>query len=246
MQQKSPLVKIGDFFFRYRNFVFPVILVILFAVFMPSHEIFGREWLEDVSDWIGALMVFAGLALRAAVVGFAYIKRGGLNKQVYADTLVTEGFFNLSRNPLYFANMLIYSGIFVTDGNLWVMAIGIGSFWFIYESIIAAEEYFLKGKFGPEYEKYCQTVPKWIPNFRKFRVATQGMQFNYKKVIVKDYSTFASSAIALLFLNANEALRWEGFAANKNFIYSCGAGLVLILLFSLTIRILKKTGVLTV
>ncbi len=238
MQQKSPLVKIGDFFFRYRNLVFPIILVILFFAFMPSHEMFGRGYLGDISDWIGALMVFSGLSLRAVVVGFAYIKRGGLNKQVFAETLVTEGFFNLSRNPLYFANMLIYSGIFVTDGNLWVMVIGIGSFWFIYESIIAAEEYFLKGKFGSEYAKYCQIVPKWIPNFRKFRAATQDMQFNYKKVLIKDYSTFASSAIALLFLHMYKS----GFS---NWGPS-GALLVLVLLLTLGIRILKKTGILTV
>jgi len=238
MQQKSPLVRIGDFFFRYRNFIFPAILIALFLLFLPSHEIFGQEYLEGISNFIGALLVLAGLALRAVVVGFAYIKRGGLNKQVYADNLVVEGFFTLSRNPLYCANMLIYSGIFVTDGNLWVMAIGIGSFLFIYESIIAAEEYFLRNKFGAEYEKYCAITPKWIPNFRKFRAATQGMKFNFRKVLVKDYSTFASSAIALLFLHMykSDFSNWEPF----------GALLALVLLLTLGIRILKKTGVLTV
>jgi len=29
---------------------------------------------------------------RIAVIGFAYIRRGGVNKQVYAENLVTQGF----------------------------------------------------------------------------------------------------------------------------------------------------------
>ena len=47
MQQKSLWVKTGDFFFRYRNAVFPVILVVLFLGFAPPAQYFDRENLEE-------------------------------------------------------------------------------------------------------------------------------------------------------------------------------------------------------
>jgi len=246
-EAKTPLVRIGDFFFRHRNHVFPAALIILFLAFKPIHEIFGREDYEEFSDILGLVLVLGGLALRAVVVGFAYIKRGGLNKQVYADTLVTEGFFKLSRNPLYCGNMLIYAGLFITHGNPWVIVLGITSFWFIYTAIIAAEEYFLRSKFGESYREYCRVTPKWLPDFSKFRAATEGMKFNYKKVLAKDYSTFTSAMLALIFLSMDEIITWgSGFAAEKQSIYKLVACLIALLLFSLVIRTLKKTGALTV
>ncbi|MFM7621825.1 MAG: methyltransferase family protein, partial [Alphaproteobacteria bacterium] len=128
----------------------------------------------------------------------AYIKRGGLNKEVYANTLVTEGYFGLCRNPLYVGNMLIYAGLFVFHGNPIVMVVGIALYWFIYESIIAAEEYFLKQKFGPAYEAYCRAVPRWIPDFRRYTQSLQGMTFHFQRCLTKDYTTIYNTLFAVI------------------------------------------------
>ncbi|MEQ8402481.1 MAG: isoprenylcysteine carboxylmethyltransferase family protein [Roseitalea porphyridii] len=205
MQQKSLWVKIGDFFFRYRNAVFPVILVVLFLGFAPPAQYFDRENLEEWKDLAAVCITLSGLAFRAAVIGFAYIKRGGLNKRVYADDLVTEGFFGVCRNPLYVGNMLIYAGVFLTHGDPYVVVIGIASYYFIYESIIAAEEFFLRGKFGAGYAAYCRDVPRWLPDWRQIKHATAGMDFNVKRVVMKDYTTAANAAMALLLLQLLES-----------------------------------------
>ena len=58
----------------------------------PS-EIGGSVTAERVKDVVALLILLAGLALRATVIGYAYIQRGGLKKRVYASDLVTEGMF---------------------------------------------------------------------------------------------------------------------------------------------------------
>src|SRR3546814_20757943 len=68
--------------------------------------------------------------------------------------LVTGGIFGVCRNPLYLGNMLIYAGVFLMHGHPLVVALGIISYFLIYQSIIAAEEFFLRGKFGQAYADY--------------------------------------------------------------------------------------------
>lgn len=207
--EKNPWVRIGDFFFKYRNAIFPVILIVLFIAFRPANAYFGSEGLEHWKDAVAVVVTFSGLLFRAAVIGFAYIKRGGVNKRVYADDLVTEGFFGVCRNPLYVGNMLIYAGVFLMHGNPWVVVIGTASYWLIYETIIAAEEFFLRNKFGPGYADYCRDVPRWLPRFGRLKEATEGMSFNFKRVLVKDYTTVANGLLALVLLELYESYLHE-------------------------------------
>lgn len=195
MPPKSSFIRIGDFFFKYRNAVFPLMWCVLFVAFKPAPA-FSSSLVT-----LACVLVALGLLVRGAVIGFAYIKRGGLNKEVYADTLVTEGFFTTCRNPLYVGNMLIYVGVFLMHGNPIVIIAGtLGSF-FVYQSIIAAEEYFLRNKFGESYEAYCRDVPRWQMKLNRLGKATEGMQFNFKRVLMKDYSTIANALVTLTFLN---------------------------------------------
>ena len=195
---KSLMISLGDFLFRYRNQVFPIIIVVLFLSAAPATEIFDSPNLENANDIIAWLIAVSGLAFRAIVIGYAYIQRGGLNKKVYAKNLVTEGMFSICRNPLYVGNVLIYSAVFLLHGNPVVTVVGILLFCFMYQCIVYAEEAFLKGKFGEGYKAYCSDVPRWLPRFGKFSEATKGMDFNFKRVIAKDYSTAAAALITLL------------------------------------------------
>ena len=211
-RQKSLWIKSGDFLFRYRNAIFPVILFALFFGFPAPSAYFGQESLEEWADVAAIFIVVTGLAVRAAVIGFAYIKRGGLNKRVYAESLVTQGFFGICRNPLYLGNMIIYAGVFLMHGNPAVVLIGTASYFLIYSDIIAAEELFLRQKFGAAYESYCRDVPRWLPALRSFQDATEGMQFNVKRVFMKDYTTIANALMALLLLELLEHYQSEARA----------------------------------
>ncbi|MFC3677238.1 methyltransferase family protein [Ferrovibrio xuzhouensis] len=207
--QKNAWIRVGDFFFRYRNAAFPVVLLGLFLAFQPAGSYFGEVSLEHWTDGLAVAITLVGLVVRAAVIGFAYIKRGGLNKRVYADGLVTGGIFGVCRNPLYLGNMLIYAGVFLMHGHPVVVALGIISYFLIYQSIIAAEEFFLRGKFGQAYADYCRAVPRWLPGLSGLKESTRGMTFNFRRVLVKDYTTVANAAMALLLLKLLETYHNE-------------------------------------
>ena len=68
-------------------------------------------------------------------------------------------------------------------------------FVFIYQSIIIAEEDYLYKKFGQEYLEYKKRVPRWLPNLKSIKKTFHSMNFNFKRVLLKEYTT---TFIALL------------------------------------------------
>lgn len=104
------MIAYGNFLFRHRNWVFPLFMVVLFVAFLPARG-------GTLPDIVGLAIVLAGLIVRGAVVGLANIKRGGLQKKVYAADLVTDGMFARCRNPLYVGNLLMISGYLVIHDN---------------------------------------------------------------------------------------------------------------------------------
>lgn len=243
---RQRFIAIGNFFFRYRNAVFPLVVAGLYAASVPPDSILGSNGLEIAEDVVAAVFVLAGLALRASVIGFAYIKRGGVNKQVYADKLVTEGMFHTCRNPLYAGNMLIVVGLFIVHGELLVFVAGTLFFWFVYVSIIAAEESYLAGKFGADYAAYCREVPRWVPDLRRWRHATSGMQFRLRRVLTKDYGTIALSLSVLCLGEFYEQVGNYGlpvaWARDPTFLTTLLGALAVLALATLTISRMKKAG----
>ena len=177
------MISIGNFFFRYRNGVFPVIGVLLFV---GGPALFASDHLAAALGFAAAL---SGMALRCITIGLQYIKRGGLNRQVYADKLVQGGMFAHCRNPLYVGNILGIVGLGLVANSLWFMCVGLPIFLFSYLAIVAAEENFLRNKFGPEFEAYCQRVSRWGLNLAGFGQTWQSMEFNWQRVVVKEYGS---------------------------------------------------------
>jgi protein-S-isoprenylcysteine O-methyltransferase Ste14 len=192
------LVRAGRLLFHHRNLLFPLVLVALLAGVRPAPPA------EGAVDWfnvLGLAVALAGQSLRVAVIGYAYIKRGGKNRQVYAAKLVTEGFFAHCRNPLYLGNLIVLLGLFMIHGHPWVYALGGAFFLFGYSAIVAAEEDYLRGKFGESYAMYCQRVSRWLPDFRGLRRSLEGMRFDWRRVVVKEYgSAYAWTVGAVLLL----------------------------------------------
>ena len=242
MTNKNTFVRVGDFFFKWRNILFPIIILMLFVSFVPPTEYFGSSSLVEIKDILSFIIILAGLGFRFTTIGWAYIKRGGLNKQVYADKLITEGYFNLCRNPLYVGNILIYTGIFFLHGHPVVALCGTVLFYFIYESIIAAEEYFLIEKFGGEYRRYCLTTRRWLPDFSNYKQAINGMEFSFNRAISKDYTTIFNTLFTVIILVL--------IAAYKNYPSSVftekaqvdGAIVLSMMLFIFIVKSLKKRG----
>lgn len=143
-------------------------------------------------DLAGILVAAAGQALRITVIGYRYIVRGGKNRRVHAEDLVTDGIFALARNPLYVGNILVLFGIFIIWNAPLLYLVGIPFTLISYRSIVAAEEAFLRRKFGNAYEEYCRTTNRWIPDLRRAPAALRGIPFNWRRVLLREYGSWTA------------------------------------------------------
>ena len=231
----------GNFLFRYRNILFPAVLFTLFILFKPYP--FAKD--ENLDIWLditGILIILIGQGIRAPVIGLAYIKRGGKQKRIDADTLVTEGIFAHCRNPLYVGNLFIIIGFLVIYNNFWVYLLG-GSFFLLsYTAIVAAEESFLRRKFGTEFEQYCKRVNRWLVDLTGIRKTLHSMKFNWHRVIMKDYTTFLTWFLTVSLIISLERITHHGFADSLVYVMWVLAFTIPVLIMSLGVRIYKKHG----
>lgn len=186
--------KIGDFLFRYRNGLFPVIVVLML---LDRNHLFDRYWMVVA---VGVVVAFSGQLLRALTIGLAYIIRGGKKRRVYAKDLVTEGMFAHCRNPLYLGNILIVAGLSLIANSPLMLFVGLPFFIFAYHAITRAEERFLGQKFGPQYQAYCNDVPRFLIRFSGLPATLHGMTFNWRRLLLKEYGTTYTWLASTLFL----------------------------------------------
>jgi len=177
------LVRIGNFFFHYRNFIFPFALLF---VLLPGPPLFA-----DPMDAVVLGFVVAGLGqlVRGTTIGFKYIIRGGKDRRVYAEDLVTEGLYSHCRNPMYVGNVLILCGIALACNTWTCVLIAVPFCVFIYVAIIAAEENFLRNKFGAAFDAYCRDVPRWLPRPAGLLGTLRSGEYHWRRVVVKEYGT---------------------------------------------------------
>lgn len=238
--ESTPLIALGRFLFTYRNYIFPVVVLAL-AFTAPWKQVPASYQELLYSGIAGGVLMVLGQILRMAVIGYVYIIRGGKNKQIYAEKLVTEGFFAHSRNPLYLGNLTSAAGMLLLLGSWPQILIGAGFFLLAYISIVRAEETFLKAKFGAEYEDYMRRVPRFWLRWSGLSRSLQGMRFDWRKVLRKEYGTTFSLALGALIIMSwriNDSYR----TLTPDDWQRIGILLAIIIVGFIGVRVLKKTG----
>jgi protein-S-isoprenylcysteine O-methyltransferase Ste14 len=230
------IIRIGNFLFHYRNGLFPLAYALLF---LPSPPVLADYRLAAV---LGLLVGGAGQGLRAVTIGLDYIVRGGRARQVYADKLVQGGLFAHCRNPLYVGNFLMIAGVGIASNSLLFLGLAIPFFLFAYWAIIAAEENFLRGKFGADFDAYCARVNRLIPNFAGLGQTLAGMHFNWRRLISAEYgSTFIWLTATILVTLKNIWLHHD-YSSGNPLVWTLWGLLAAVGLGYGVARYLKKTG----
>jgi protein-S-isoprenylcysteine O-methyltransferase Ste14 len=236
------MIRIGNFFFKYRNWIF---ILFYLALFIPSPPLFSSDQFGPTYYYwpvtIGLLITISGQLIRGVTIGLAYIVRGGKDHKPYAEGLVTEGIFNHCRNPLYVGNILMLLGIGILANSLIYVAIIIPIFLFIYQSIVIAEENFLRGKFGPAFDAYCQKVNRWLPNLKGIGQTLDSMRFNWRRWILSEHTT---QFIWLIGITLILLFKYPEFTHNDTGLRNTLAVIILVALALIyaMVRFLKKSG----
>jgi protein-S-isoprenylcysteine O-methyltransferase Ste14 len=145
--------------FKYRSFT-PIPFVILMLIF---------EEATITSLIIGFVVAVAGELIRLWGVSWAGSETrttGGVG----GTYLVISGPFAHVRNPLYVGNILMYLGLGIMSMSLFPYLQIVAILFFIvqYQFIVKEEEGFLIKKFGNDYQKYLQNVPRFFPRATKY------------------------------------------------------------------------------
>lgn len=143
-------------------------------------ELWRRAPEPSAIAWSLAL-VLPGLWLRGYAAG--YVKK---NRE-----LTQTGPYARTRNPLYLGSILIAAGFAVALLS-WTVAIALAvMFFLIYVPVIASEERFLRATF-PEFETYCQCVPRLLPRLSAAKIPAQrALDWNDQTEVTSGNFSFA-------------------------------------------------------
>lgn len=226
------MVKIGNFFFRTRNYLFPVFYIFLFLPFQRISKDYVMVFL------IGLGITLIGQLVRMLTIGLVYIIRGGKNRRIYAEGLVTDGLFSHSRNPMYVGNILMIVGMSILSNSLFAVVVMIPLFLFIYQAIVRAEEDFLRKKFGEGFDEYSARVNRWLPNLKGVGKTFGENDFNLTKVAFKEYNTTYIWMVGATLLLAYNVYWFNGSLKGNEMYFVLAIAILTMLYF--TIRYFKK------
>jgi len=234
-------IRLGKFFFKYRNFIFPIVYLGLMLFTRPGLFLGDAQWDKYVCA-LGVLLAFAGQAFRILVIGFAYIRRGGKGGKVFADSLVQSGFYAHSRNPMYAGNYLILLGFVLLYGSPWAYLAVLPFFTLVYYAIVRNEESYLQETFGREYAEYAANVNRFIPNMRGIKNTLKMGGYDWRKVLSKEYGTIALLLGGMLLVVIWKDITLFGYEQKRGEIEILALMLIPVILFYIMARFLKKTG----
>ena len=207
------LIASGHFFFRARNAVFPTIFAVVALVMRP--QFIGSPRVHQGLIVLGVVVALAGQAMRLITIGYEYIERGGKEGKVYASRLVQGGVYGLTRNPMYVGNALIAIGMTMAISAPLGYVTLIPFFVLIYAAIIAAEERYLREKFGAEYEAYCARVPRLLPSIPQLCRLMATTPYDWRTALRKDLSTVTGLSLGLIVVPLWRTWRLEGVPAAR-------------------------------
>jgi len=130
------------------NLYFPIMLLsYAYSIFLP---------LKLDTVWF-----VAGLLFYLSVIFFLIIGLLSLATTT-ANELVTRGVYGISRNPLYFGEVLASISISIACLSWVFLLVAIAKFLLIHYYVVGAEELFLIEKYGDTYREYMNRTPRWI------------------------------------------------------------------------------------
>ena len=78
------------------------------------------------------------------------------------STIVFEGPFRHTRNPMYLSMAVFYLGYAIWMDLPWALVLLPVVLIAVQQFVIYREERYLRRKFGADYERYCKQVRRWI------------------------------------------------------------------------------------
>ena len=195
-------------FRRFRRFApYPIIGTALYL--LDPMQMMGTDSGDQLLDWLGLLVAFAGEAVR--------FWTWGANAVAGHFTLRTNGPYKLLRHPLYVGNFLIVVGMLMIFNNPIAYLIVIPAFVTMYAIITRREEHQILGSsdLGPGYAEYMRVHRnRFLPQLEHWRAAlTPAHSFRWWFAVEKEYEAVLGILLGWLALDfLEERVVWSGIS----------------------------------
>ena len=117
----------------------------------------------------GAAAAVLFLALDTRAMARFRRHRTPFNPARPARTLVTDGPYSFTRNPMYVGMACAHAGAALAANSVWSLALLAPTLAILDRAIVPREEAHLAISFGEDYERYRSSVPRWLPDMRRRR-----------------------------------------------------------------------------
>ena len=149
------------------TFLLPGTVTVLIPYWLISSRGTGHLSRYQELRYLGLpLMVIGAVGLLACIWQFFSEGRGTLAPVDPPKHLVARGLYKYVRNPMYVSVLTILLGEAVFFMSTGVLIETTVFFCLAYLFVVFYEEPVLQRQFGESYERYSQTVGRWIPRFR--------------------------------------------------------------------------------
>lgn len=113
-------------------------------------------------SYLGLIAILAGLVISGSAA--RAFRQAGTPVIPFeqSTTLVTDGWYRYTRNPMYLGLVITLVGVWVVLGTLSPLLPMIAFVWIIEVQFIRGEEQFLDEIFGEQYRSYKLRVRRWL------------------------------------------------------------------------------------
>ncbi len=189
------LPRVGHVLFRWRSFTPVPLVLIALPLLWTSRGAPGTRAMIAV----GLALCTLGQAFRCWVIGQVPDGTSGQNESLIATQLNTRGPYARTRNPLYLGNFGITLGLCFVAHSWWLIALVSALFAIQYWFIIAAEEAFLRARFGQAFDDFCARVPRFWPRLTGV-TASDSVPLSVARMLRKEHNPAAAWLLISLVL----------------------------------------------
>jgi protein-S-isoprenylcysteine O-methyltransferase Ste14 len=139
----------------------PTWLLLFMAIAWIQAQVLPIWDAGSLGNWLGAVVILVGAALMVASLAQFARARTTVMPRETATVLLTSGVYQLSRNPIYLADVLILTGLALwwdMATLIWVLVFAL----VIERRFILGEEAGLRAVFGTQFENWSKKVRRWI------------------------------------------------------------------------------------
>jgi protein-S-isoprenylcysteine O-methyltransferase Ste14 len=117
-----------------------------------------------IFPYFGVVPIFAGALIYLwCALDFTFAGKGTPAPVNPPKELVMCGLYRYLRNPMYIGLTVIVLGEALLWESIVLFAYTAAIFLSFHLFVVLYEEPVLKRKFGESYQRYCESVPRWLP-----------------------------------------------------------------------------------